>query len=753
MPVFLTRGTFRTSRVGLSVALRVTVAMMVVAVTGALGVAPAMATVGWTVHSIANPTNFAPNGAPECNGHEKCNSYDLVVENVGDTDASGRITVTDELPVGITTGQTPKTPGFAIFQRETETTIEDEQWSCGSMGAGQATVTCELQDEKTDLATGEVELVPASVPAGHYAPFIEIPVSAPTAISGTLVNSATVLGGGAASPGATSEETTISAEPPRFGVTDSSVDVLGTDGTQETQAGGHPGAVSVSFGFPDIFAPPGQGDQVTPVRPVENVKDVAVDLPLGFLGNPQATARCPEDKLVAEGASERRKACPAASQVGVATYSGDGTVHETGEYGASPIFSVVPEAGYPAEFGFALAGTPVFAYASLVRTSAGYRVRVAAPGIVSAIGIDEVELTFFGDAAARDERSSTPTAFLTNPVDCGAGPLSAMIEADSWENPGVYTSQTTTAYPQVTGCNLFSFDPSITSAPAPAAEGGTTQADEPTGYSVDVKEPQTSLFEENATPELKDASVSLPEGVSVSPSAASGLVGCAATGAEGIDIPNDEGRHPDEAGEGEAIDAYGLTRSTAGHCPAASTLGTVEVFTPLLPTRCGSEGQAACSAGESPAPLQGHIYLAQPKCGGAGQAACTEASATNGELFGVYIEVEGSGVIVKLPGTIAANPADRPAHGNVQGKPAVSLQRTQAAFQGGPRAPLANPQTCGCFATHLDAHLVGRPGSLRRAIVRSSGRPPAAPPATCRSRRPSPPARPARPRARSARSR
>ena len=131
----------------------------------------------------------------------------------------------------------------------------------------------------------------------------------------------------------------------------------------------------------------------------------------------------------------------------------------------------------------------------------------------------------------------------------------------------------------------------------------------------------------------------------------------------------------------------------------ASTLGTVEVLTPLLPTRCGGEGQAVCKPGESPAPLQGHVYLAQPKCGGEGQPECTEASATNGELFGLYIEAEGSGVIIKLPGSVAASPQTGQLTATFKENPQLPFSDLKLHFHGGPRAPLANPQACGSLAT------------------------------------------------------
>jgi hypothetical protein len=78
---------------------------------------------------------------------------------------------------------------------------------------------------------------------------------------------------------------------------------------------------------------------------------------------------------------------------------------------------------------------------------------------------------------------------------------------------------------------------------------------------------------------------------------------------------------------------------------------------------------------------------------------CTEASATNGELFGLYIEAEGSGVIIKLPGTVAANPATGQLTETSKENPQLPFNELKLHFNSGPRAPLANPQACGSFAT------------------------------------------------------
>jgi hypothetical protein len=187
--------------------------------------------------------------------------------------------------------------------------------------------------------------------------------------------------------------------------------------------------------------------------------------------------------------------------------------------------------------------------------------------------------------------------------------------------------------------------------------------------------------------EVRAASVTMPNGLSISPAAANDLVGCKARAPEGIEIPTGkgnggEGLHPDEAGEGEEIGADGLSHLAPGHCPSGSEIGEVEVKTPVL-----SE------------PLKGHVYVAEPQCGGPGQKECTESSATNGELYGLYLEVAGSGVIIKLKGTASVDPKTGQITTTFKENPQFPFEELKIKLNGGPRAPLANPQTCGTATT------------------------------------------------------
>jgi uncharacterized repeat protein (TIGR01451 family) len=629
-----------------------TLAMLLVMGAPALAATPSP---GWSVSPVPQPTNFSSSRNAECKAaielrgvlegipSRQCDRYLVTVRNEGSEPTDGStVTITDTLPEGFT--------AVSISSGEGE-------------GGPAPTLTCEL----ATVACSYNEVVP---PGGALVMVVdvEVPPSAPREVS----NSAAVSGGGAPSI-STSARTTVSSVPPTFGPTSLEFQALGVDGALDLQAGDHPDAVTTSFQFATVKFAASEGATVT-YLPVQDVKDVAVELPPGFIGDPQATPRCPEYLLL-------NSACPSSSRVGTIGIEAEGGGSPGVE--TQPVFNIAPEHGHPAEFGFEYLSREFVMYADVVRSASGYGLRVSVPGLPRlnhTLEITGVTLTFFGNPAAQDGGATMSAAFFTNPVDCSApGPLTAKLEADSWQNPGQYVSKEAMSYPRMTGCNILQFEPTITVQPE------TTQADEPAGYNVNLEVPQTTkLFPALATPELQNTVVTLPEGVSVSPSAADGLVGCPETGPEGIDIAQGE-RHPNEVGEGEALGADGLSHLTAGHCPAGSTLGTVEITTFLLAS-----------------PLNGHVYLAQPKCGGEGQPACTEASATNGELFGLYIEAEGSGVVIKLPGTVAADPATGRLTATFKNNPQLPFSDLRLQFTGGPRAPLANPQGCGSFTTTSD---------------------------------------------------
>ena len=111
--------------------------------------------------------------------------------------------------------------------------------------------------------------------------------------------------------------------------------------TPETQAGAHPAEASTFMKFGGT--------------PFEDVGRIVVDLPSGFSGNPTVTARCTR----AEFTSTR--GCPPNTQVGLTTLLlGFGPT-------TYPVYSLVPDPGVPAQFGFSPLGVQTVMAAS-VRT-------------------------------------------------------------------------------------------------------------------------------------------------------------------------------------------------------------------------------------------------------------------------------------------------------------------------------------------------------------------------------------------------
>jgi hypothetical protein len=699
---------------GLGVLVVVSVVVLNAGVVSAAGSAGA----GWSIQSVARPTNFslADNGA--CSGQggsQGCDGYELLISNVGSKPTEGKVTITDVLPdhIQLAGGKSILTNVFS----ETETF---EEWELANNGSER--VNCSEPVSNTNVIVCTYGVAGESLPPGGVLA-VRIPVEVTTkevfSEAETLPNEATVEGGTApavstSEPGTVSNE--INGPQPGFGIQDFYFGVYGADGALDLQAGGHPGQIAAGFDLRSIVDPEfNNGSSESPsTLPAHDLRDVLIDLPAGFIGDPLAAATCSAtgiaNQTIEPQFGRTLTACPAASRIGNVTvdtsppYSGYiSTYRKGGE--ATALYNMVPAAGYPAEFGFSFVKNIEPTFAGLIRTPSGYRLRVAVPGIIRGLGVKGVAFTLFGDPATHDASGNQPTAFFSNPTACNSEPLTARVTADSWDEPGHWVSKESTAYPQITGCELLQFNPTIEVKPE------TTQADTPSGYEVDLKVPQSpNSFPNVATPDLKDAAVTLPAGVAVSPSAADGLAGCQATGSEGINIGSDNiepsGRdlgdpQATELGAGSKNHSPyddGLYHIAPGHCPPASQIGAVEVTTPLLAH-----------------PLTGRVFVAQPTCGGEGQPVCTEAGAEEGKVFGLYLEVQGSGVIAKLEGSVEVG--GHQGHSAHDGLPLLApgqvrtrfLNAPQLPFSdlkltlwGGPRAPVANPQVCGEAQTASD---------------------------------------------------
>src|ERR1035438_10361773 len=377
---------------------------------------------------------------------------------------------------------------------------------------GLVPVSMEVEEPRTGFSEPCAVTVPLKCvyngepvrPGGELKVTLYVGVVSP-AVKGALVNEASVSGGGGVG-GKARETNAVNVGPAPFGIEQLAFDATGLEGGLDMQAGDHPYGVTTTIDLNTVFTdgrPLGR-----PYAPSQEVKDVAVELPLGFAGDPLAAERCPEIDMTDVEAGGAHTTCPPGSRVGTVKYVRE-SGNETGLNGEKPVYNMVPEHGFPAELGFVGLGQPVFIYASVVPGRGGYRLRLATPGVLRAEGIEAIMVTIFGSPAERDGIGGG-AAFLTNPSACSGEPLSVRAEVTAWE--GGSDVREATAYPSVTGCDLLigsaSFSPSIEVQPE------TTQADTPSGYEVDLKVPQApNLFGALATPDLKNATVTLPAGV------------------------------------------------------------------------------------------------------------------------------------------------------------------------------------------------------------------------------------------------
>src|ERR1700728_3372517 len=228
--------------------------------------APAMAAVsspGFTIGSLAEPTNFEVG---------RSGVYKVTVTNAGSiATGSGEVELRDELPAGLTA------QGVEFFWSGVE----------GNIGGG--------------LCATEPHAV-----ACHFPVVLDpdetltmiVPVRAEPSAPQEVVNRATVSGGGAAEE-SVAESNEVSSSPVAFGPSNFSFYISGSDGLEDTQAGDHPYELTTTIGLNN--AQRGIGPEgVAADTSVQDLKDVVVDLPLGFVGSTLAAPECTLAQLSSE---------------------------------------------------------------------------------------------------------------------------------------------------------------------------------------------------------------------------------------------------------------------------------------------------------------------------------------------------------------------------------------------------------------------------------------------------------------------
>jgi hypothetical protein len=234
--------------------------------------------------------------------------------------------------------------------------------------------------------------------------------------------------------------------------------------------------------------------------------------------------------------------------------------------------------------------------------------------------------------------------FITNPSNC-AGPGAATTNTVALRGlHGEEVSRKYTTPIGTEGCNGLApfkavpFEPTFSLAPE------TTQSDQPDGVTTELALPHDPSPTGIDSSQLENATVTLPEGMTLNPSAAHGLEACT----------------PAQIGIG--------TRNKVT-CPSGSKIGTVTLDVPDLP----------------PGSLKGDIYLGGP-----------ESGPITGPPYTMYIDAESAryGISVRLKGTVVPNEATGRLTVTFAKNPEQPFSDVILNFRGGPLAPLANPLAC-----------------------------------------------------------
>jgi hypothetical protein len=585
------------------------------------------------------PQIAAANGAPPLAlaSHPQ---YWLDLDNVGSSASSGEIKLTLHLPAGITLAK--------VMPPGDEFTVGPELiWSC----TGAATVECHTTKGTVPRHTLAHMFVEVNVEAG-------LPEGIPRAATATLE------GGGAAKATEDSEPTEISSAPAGFGIVESSFvpDFFKANGIEtEREAGGHPNNLVVPVDFNSVPAPTEAAPNLK--READSIRDLTVDLPPGFLGNPTAVGECTQAQYTVGK-------CPPSSQVG----RFDGSVYDLGAGLAwnftTGVFNMVHPRGAVTDLGFQVAGAPVHVKASLdpadryAITTFLANINESVPpfgGKVTIWGVpaesshDSERCQVFsiniggGHTEEECEAEHAEKPFLSLPDQCEAENTFRLKEYDSWQHSGLPNSNPEVTYTmpgQMTGCEEPVFEPEVSLEPT------GRQANTPTGLNVTIHVPQSEEPDEPATPPIKSTVVTLPEGMTVNPGFADGLAGCSL---QQIGIEQREGRFVPNA---NPVD-----------CPDNSRIGEVTVKTPLLPE-----------------PVEGSMYLAR------------QEENPFHSLLAVYLalhDTEERGVLVKVPLELSLNPTSGQITTTATDLPQFPFEDLTLKFRSDERAPLINPPTCG----------------------------------------------------------
>lgn len=449
-------------------------------------------------------------------------------------------------------------------------------------------------------------------------------------------------------------------------------------GSGASVPGSHPYALSLSVGLNEggEFE-----DQPGAVFPDGDLRSLRIEAPPGLIVNPSVVAKCTFAQFNAPrsspfATSRSGESCPDKSQVGTVEIQ---TSLEGGQSRRFGLFNLEPAPGAPAQLGFSPFGSPVVLNEGLRPNPDGsYVLALEAANVPQALDfhglalvlwgtpwgashdsergncLNESEPVFpWGKCSVGEPKESPPAAYLTMPHKC-SGSLSFSATATSWQQPAqVSTSalnrSASGTVVEMGSCTGLAFNPK------PVGQLNDVKASSPSGYNFQLTVDNANFTNpsQRAPAPIKKATVALPDGVTINPSAGAGLSACA----------------PAQYAAETATSVQG-----AG-CPNASKLGNFTVRSSLFPEL-----------------LEGAVYLASPY------------DNPFGSLLSVYLvaKLPTRGVLVKGVGRIDPNPTNGNLVASFDNLPQLPYTELNLTFRTGQRAFLVTPAACGAAVTTTD---------------------------------------------------
>jgi hypothetical protein len=456
------------------------------------------------------------------------------------------------------------------------------------------------------------------------------------------------------------------------------------------QAGGHPNTGFTQYTIAHEVVVPGVVEPLLEPQASRTIKTLHVELPAGLTVNPLATERCTLAEFQNVEAGAHKPLCAPGTIVGyeeatlvtnVAGYEpvpGGGAaprgyrVNPIETFTKVPVYALVPAYGEPALNAFIIAGAKeVFletdvAWQSDYHESFTIKMPEKSPQPEPPFSTLISRQVSFGKAGNG--------TYITNPTTCFnteespfQNAYSAFFKAESYGEPDASFPSGSSAVPAgtpegliPTGCMKVPFDPGLTTEP------GTSQVDSPAAGTVQTTLPFITGGETISQSHLRNASMTLPAGMGLNPSATAGdLVACT-----------------------DAQFKQSGTRAPV-ECPAASSIGTVEIETPPLPA--GS--------------LKGNIYLGQQ----------LSRDPRSGEEFRIFVDAEApaQGISVRLVGHTKADPVTGQLTTEIDENPQVPFTSVKLRFDGS-HSVLTSPPTCAPAESTSTMVPWSTPASTRR---------------------------------------